>query len=201
MKNKTKLLAVISFALLVLIGTFIFNFDKTDTNVAEEAFKSGKINTSFSEEYASDEQLKELSNIIITGTVTKLKEKSIKSIKTSNNNKSLTVEVPVSLYDIDVTEKIKGEAAPKKIGIAITDTDVNLDIGKQYTLILYKIPGDSELSAYYGLVSYSQGFYELNEETQELIPIKEKSNTASEKDIKKDTNKNISYSEFKKRFK
>jgi hypothetical protein len=196
---------------LAFAGTLIFRFSESEninTKTAEDAFKSDRINMGFSEEYVSDAKLKELSNIIITGTVKKLREKSIKSVKTNYNNESFEVEVPVEIYDLDVTEEIRnsGKAAPKRIGVAVTDTNVSLETGKEYTLILYKITGNSELSDYYGLVSYSQGLYELDRDIQELIPIKKNNDSSIKKNVSassvEDTlNKNITYSDFKNRFK
>lgn len=207
MKTK-KIFTVIVCLSLIIAGAFVINNNSGDNNIkiAENNYKSGNIKTAFSESPMSDKELKQASDIIIAGTVSEIKEKGIKSVKNTINNETFNIEIPVTLYNIDVTEEISsnGKVSPKKLVVAITDTNVELEVGKEYTFLLYKITGDSELSKYYGVVSYGNGLYQYDKGTQELTPIREV-NSAKENNninnLKENKQNKIKYSDFKEKFK
>ncbi len=174
---KSNRLTVISIIAIAVVFVFpLYGSSIGENSMAKEGLgNSRRVVMMINEGNMSDMELKEHSDIVILGTVVKLREKGLKSAKTAENGQEFSVVMPVALYEIDVTDKIKSRnnEFPDNLVVTIIDTNIELEIGGQYAFALYKITGDSELSDSYGIVSYQRGISRYNEETQELTPIRE----------------------------
>lgn len=185
--NKIKIFSVIISICILLTVAFVVTNNSINKHVQEP-----QLQVNFLESYCSDEELIEYSDLIVSGTVLKHKEKSEKPVKSKGEkNEEITVVVPVDIYEIGINDSInnKKEEGKKKIEVVITDPNIVLDVDKEYIFLLYKITGESDIAGLYGLVSYSQGLYTIDEESGDAISLKTKEKVKYS-DLKSRLNKN-----------
>ncbi|KNY30600.1 hypothetical protein [Pseudobacteroides cellulosolvens] len=174
--RKIKLLSVLTITLVIAtVSVYMINFNRTNKPQGTEPSTEKTIKYNFSEELFSDEKLKQVSDLIVRAKVKGLKEKATKKVSTTSNNEKVDITAPIEIYEVDVLEGIKNnEKPPKSIDLVIPASSITIETGKEYMLSLYKIKGESSLTGSYGLTSFSQGIYKLDESNQELVSVKTK---------------------------
>lgn len=127
--------------------------------------KTKNISYDFSEKSLSHNELIELSEFVVKGKIIKFKENKIASKKqVMDNGNSFNLKFPYSVYTLEITDNLKGTIEKNKVEIVfVGDKPDYISLGKEYMLFLVKNNIDKD--KYYSLLSYSQGFYELDSDT------------------------------------
>ncbi len=158
----------------ILIITLIIGIKLNYTKEVADS-KQTPIKASFSESYLAQTELVKISDLVAEVKISGEKAKLVKTFEVNGEkdsfaakaNTTIKIEAPVTIYDVEILDIIKGVEKSKKIdlifpNISIDSLNTSIKLGKTYLLYLYKNENYGEKA--YSIVSFSQGIYLANNE-------------------------------------